>query len=142
MGKMRFSFRQLHQTSNTDYSRVFVYVYTICYGNVYNLYVHTHIYMGFLGGSVVKNLPAKQEMQVRSLGQEEPLEEEMATHCSALAWKMPWTEEPGGLQSMGSQRIRYDLATKQQHIYVHLIHIYIILMYNLTFKTLYYVFLK
>ena len=51
-------------------------------------------------------------------------------------------EEPGGLQSMGSQRIRYDLATKQQHIYVHLIHIYIILMYNLTFKTLYYVFLN
>ena len=51
-------------------------------------------------------------------------------------------EEPGGLQSMGSQRIRYDLATKQQHIHVHLIHIYIILVYNLTFKTLYYVFLK
>ena len=49
-----------------------------------------------------------------SLGQEEPLEEEMATHSSILAWKMPWTEEPGGLQSMGLQRVGHDLATKQQ----------------------------
>ena len=55
---------------------------------------------------MVKNLPAKQEMQVRSLGQEEPLEEEMATHSSVLAWEILWTEEPGGLQSMGSQRVR------------------------------------
>ena len=53
---------------------------------------------------LVKNLPAMQETQealVRSLGQEVPLEEEMATHASILAWKIPWTEEPGGLQSMG-----------------------------------------
>ena len=51
----------------------------------------------------VKNLPAVQETQVLSLGWEDPLEKEMATHCSILAWKISWTEEPGGLQSMGSQ---------------------------------------
>ena len=55
-----------------------------------------------------------QEMPVRSLGQEEPLEKEMATHSSILGWEIPWTEEPGGLQSMESQRVRDDLATKQQ----------------------------
>ena len=54
---------------------------------------------------MVKNLPAMQETQVRSLGQEDPLEKEMATHSSILAWKIPWTEEPGRLQSMGSQRV-------------------------------------
>ena len=53
----------------------------------------------------LKRLPAMQETQVRSLGQEDPLEKEMATHSSILAWKIPWTEEPGGLQSMGSQRV-------------------------------------
>ena len=56
---------------------------------------------------MVKNLPAMQETQVRSLGQEDPLEKEMATHSSILAWRIPWTEEPGGLQSMGSQRGRH-----------------------------------
>ena len=58
---------------------------------------------GFPSGSVVKNLPAMQEAQemwVRSLGREDPLEKEMATHSSILAWRIPWTEEPGGLQSM------------------------------------------
>ena len=50
----------------------------------------------------------KQEMQVRSLGQENPLEEGMATHSRVLAWRIPWTEEPGGLQSIGSQRVRHD----------------------------------
>ena len=50
---------------------------------------------------MVKNLPAMQETQVRSLGQEDPLEKEMATHSSTLAWKIPWTEEPGRLQSTG-----------------------------------------
>ena len=53
-----------------------------------------------------------QEMWVRSLGQEDPLEKEMATHSSILAWEIPWTEEPGGLQSM-LQRIGHDLATRQ-----------------------------
>ena len=53
-----------------------------------------------------------QEMWVRSLGQEDPLEKEMATHSSILAWRLPRTERPGGLQSMGSQRVRHDCATK------------------------------
>ena len=56
----------------------------------------------------VKNLPAVQETHVRSLGWEDPLEKEMATHSGILAWKISWTEEPGGLQSMGSQRVTYD----------------------------------
>ena len=59
--------------------------------------------MDFAGGSVVKNLPEVQEMRVRFVGQEDPLEKGMATHSSILAWRIPWTEEPGGLQSMGSQ---------------------------------------
>ena len=72
---------------------------------------------GFLDGSVVMNPPAMKETWVRSLGQEDPLEEEMATHSSILAWKIPWTEEAGGLQSKGSQRVRYDWATKPQNKY-------------------------
>ena len=54
-----------------------------------------------------------QETWAQSLGWEDPLEKEMATHSRILAWEILWTEEPGGLQSLGSQRVRYDLATKQ-----------------------------
>ena len=57
---------------------------------------------------MVKNLPAMQETRVRSLGQEDPLEKGMATHCNILAWRIPWTEEPGGIQFMGSQRDGHD----------------------------------
>ena len=63
----------------------------------------------------VKNLPAMKETGVRCLGQEDPSEKEMATHSSILAWEIPWTEEPGSLQSVGSQRVGHDLATKQQN---------------------------
>ena len=56
----------------------------------------------------VKNLPAMQETQVLSLGQEDPMEKGMVTHSSILAWRIPWTEEPGGLLSMGSQRVGHD----------------------------------
>ena len=56
-----------------------------------------------------------QETQVRSLGKEDPLEKEMAAHSSILAWETPWKEETGGLQSMGSQRVRRDLATEHAH---------------------------
>ena len=66
------------------------------------------------GGSVIKNSPVIQETWVRSLGQEDPLEKETATHSSILAWEISWTEEPGRLQSMGLQRIRHNLVTKQQ----------------------------
>ena len=57
---------------------------------------------------MVKNLPAKQETQVRSLGWEDPLARGMATHSSVFGWRIPWIEKPGGLQSMGSQRIGHD----------------------------------
>ena len=57
---------------------------------------------------MVKRLPAMQETRVRSLGWEDPLEKEMATHSSTLAWKIAWMEEPGRLQSMGSQRVGHD----------------------------------
>ena len=67
------------------------------------MYVYTHTILGgFPDGSVVKNLPAMQETQVCSLGREDPLEEGMATHPSILAWRIPRTEAPGGLQSTGS----------------------------------------
>ena len=62
----------------------------------------------FPRGSAVKNPPAMPEMQVQSLSQEDPLEKEMATHSYILAWKIPWTEEPGKLQSERSQRVRHD----------------------------------
>ena len=64
----------------------------------------------FLGGSVVKNLPVMQETQVQPLGQEDPLEKEIETHSSILAWEILWTEESGKVQSMGSQKIRPNLA--------------------------------
>ena len=59
----------------------------------------------------VKNPSAKQDTRVRSLGREDPLEKGMATHSSILAWRIPWTEKPGGLQSIGSQRVRHDGTT-------------------------------
>ena len=79
----------------------------------YGFYTGMSSQVDFLGGTVVKNLPAHaktQEMWVQSLGQEDPLEKEMATPSSILAWRIPWTEEPGRLQSMGLQRIRHDWA--------------------------------
>ena len=64
--------------------------------------------LDFPGGSDGKVLPAVRETWVRSLGQEDPLEKEMATHSSTLAWKIPWTEECSRLQSMASQRVGHD----------------------------------
>ena len=61
-----------------------------------------------LAAPSIKNLPAMQETRIQFLGQEDPLEKEMATHSCILAWRIPWTEEPGGLQSMGSQKVRYS----------------------------------
>ena len=65
-------------------------------------------YPASLVAQMVNNLPAMQETWVQSLGQEDPLEKGMATHSSILAWRIPWTEEPDGLQSMGSQRVGHD----------------------------------
>ena len=64
--------------------------------------------MTSLVAQTVKRLPAMRKTWVQSLGQEDPLEKEMATHSRTLAWKIPWMEEPGGLQSMGSQRVGHD----------------------------------
>ena len=66
----------------------------------------------YLVAQMVKSLPAMWETWVWSLGWEDPLEEGMATHSSILAWRIPWTEEPGGLQSTGSQRVGHDWAPK------------------------------
>ena len=64
-----------------------------------------------LVANILKNLPAVGETQVRYLGLEDPLEEGMAIHSSIIVWRIPWTEEPGRLQSMGSQRVGHDLTT-------------------------------
>ena len=67
-----------------------------------------NVYWASLVAQTVKHLPTMWETQVQSLGWEDPLEKEMATHSSILAWKIPWTEDPGRLQSMGSQRVGHD----------------------------------
>ena len=71
---------------------------------------------------IVKNLPAMQEAQVRSLGQEYPLEDGMATHSDILAWRIPWTEEPGGVQSRGLQKVGHDwgLTLSLSHLHINL----------------------
>ena len=71
-----------------------------------------------LVAQLLKNPPAMHETQVRSLGWEDPLEEGKATHSSILSWRIPWTEEPGELQSMGSQRVRDNRATQHIHIFM------------------------
>ena len=99
-----------------------IYIYTYIY-----VCMHTYPYMwASLVGQMVKNLLAMQGTQVWSLRQEYPLEKEMATHSSILVWRIPWTEEPGKLQSMGSQRVRHDWMT-DTYIYVHIyMHIHFI----------------
>ena len=84
-------------------------------GSPYVIYISKSIYLkcGVQGAKaqVVKNLPAMQKTQVQSLGWEDLIEKGTATHSSILAWRIPWTEEPGGLQSMGLQRVRNNSAT-------------------------------
>ena len=72
------------------------------------MYVYIYLTWASQVAQRLKHLPAMQETWVQSLGQEDPLEKEMATHSSILAWRIPWMEEPGGLQSMGSQRVGHD----------------------------------
>ena len=72
------------------------------------MFIAASFVIASLAAQMVKNLPVMQETQVQSLGREDPLENGKVTHSSILAWRIPWTEEPGGLQSMGSQRIRHD----------------------------------
>ena len=86
--------------TNTYY--VFICMCVYIYTHIHT-YIYTYIYIcNFPGGSELKNLPVMYEMQVQSLGQEDPLEKEMATHSSIVAWETPWTEEPGRLLPMGS----------------------------------------
>ena len=91
------------------YICVYVYIHT-------RTHIYAHIYIVSISMKVqaslitqmVKHLPTMQETWVRSLDQEDPLEKEMATYSSTLAWKIPWMEEPGSLQSMGSQRVGHN----------------------------------
>jgi len=76
--------------------------------------INLQIKRGFLGGSLVRNPPAKQETQVQSLGGEDPLEKEMATYFSILAWEIPWTEELDGLQSVGLQKSQTQLSNNKR----------------------------
>ena len=82
-------------------------------------HTHTHSIKTWtsLVAQTLRNLPVTQETPVQSLGQKDPLEKEMATHSSILAWKIQWMEEPGRLQSMGSQRVGHDWATSLLRAY-------------------------
>ena len=75
-----------------------------------------------LVAQLVKNPPAMQEMWIRFFGQKDPLEKGMATHSRILAWRIAWAEEPGGLQSMGSQRVRHDWATNTSSLHFKLLN--------------------
>ena len=77
------------------------------------LSIHIYLHLGFPDGSVVKTPPEKQETLIRFMGQKDPLKKEMETNSTILAWKIPWIEKSGGLQSMGSQKVRHDLMTKK-----------------------------
>ena len=92
MSRFSFTFKFLLR----KYPLVFSYTYT------------SYLYEGFPNGSAAKNLPANQEMPVKSLGWKYPLEKEMAIHSSIHAWEIPWTEEPQEIQSMELQRVRHD----------------------------------
>ena len=92
---------------------------TVLFKNTADLNKYILCKRGSLVAQMVKNLPAMQEMWVQSLGREDPLEMEMATHSSILAWEILWTEEPGGLRSMGSQRVGHNWVTKCVHMCVY-----------------------
>ena len=90
-------------------------------GDHIHLFISQILIEDFLGIiCLVKHVPAIQETWVQSLGWEDPLEKEMATHYSILAWRIPWAEEPGGLQSMGLQRVGHNWAT---HTHTHILGI-------------------
>ena len=87
---------------------------------IYFIPSSVHIYGAYLVAQRLKRLPPMRETRIWSLGQEDPLEKEMATHSSILAWRIPWTEEPGGLQSMGSQKSRTRMKWLSMHVGRHL----------------------
>ena len=97
-----------------------------------SLYGEQYVW-SFLVAKTIKNLPAMQETWVRSLGQKDPLGKGMATHSSILTWRIPWTEEPGGLHSMGSQSVRHSWATNTFTLFLFFA---VVFFYYLVFKTL------
>ena len=106
---------------------VYIYIYIYIYVGVWvcvfvyvciSHFLYLFIHWSSLVAQRVKHPPAIQETRVWSLGWEDPLGKEMATHSSFLAWKIPWTAELGGLQSIGSQRVRHDWATTA-HAFIH-----------------------
>ena len=101
------------------WSRTWAYIHSgwssvyiaFCFPMFHLALIQLFSFMSSLVAQTVRHLPIMQEPWVRSLGQDDPLAKELATHSSTLAWKIPWMEEPGGLQSMGSQRVRHNWAT-------------------------------
>ena len=109
-----FSEILLSRLSNSEYTN---YIYNWCRYIIY-IHIYPSIWVSLVA-QMVKNPPALQETWLWSVAWEDPLEEGMATHSSILTWRMPWTEEPGGLQSMGSQRVRHGWVTKHIYPYTH-----------------------
>ena len=103
------------------------------------IYIHTPDFVASLVDQLVKNLPAIQETWVWSLGWKDPPEKGMATHSSILAWRMPWTEETGGLQFMGLQRVRHDWLTQTFDFKFYLYHNFTSLSYLLHGNYLYHI---
>ena len=85
------------------------------------LFICISCHLHYLVAQMIKNLPPMKETNVRSLGEEDSLEKILATHSSILAWRIQWTEEPGRLQSTGSQRVRHNLAIEQQIIVMQIV---------------------
>ena len=91
--------------SNRKYVYIYIYIY------MYFFFFCFSVYWASLVAQMLKHLPATWETRVQSLGREDPLEKEMSTHSSILAWRISWREEPGGLQSMGLQGVKHDWMT-------------------------------
>ena len=104
--------------SNTD--SVFDMIIWLFFIFSFLIWYFMELYWVSLAAQRLKRLPEMWDTWVQSLGREDPLEKEMATHSSILAWRIPWTEEPDGLQSMGSQRVRHDWATSLSFLLLHL----------------------
>ena len=121
------------RTRMSDITFTFHFGYIISAPNRYALRwfrIENHDCCASLVDHLVNNLPAVQETWVRSLGWEDPLEKEMATHSSILAWKISWTEDPGGLQSMGSQRVGDDWASNIYLLWLLETNAFIIMSYQ------------
>ena len=113
--KIKSGIRESWIKSNED-----IYTSDICMSNkLYNMYTHIHIW-GFPRGSDQESV-LNAETQIWFMGQEDPLEKEMSTHFSIPAWRIPWTEEPGELQSMGLQRVGHDWVIELNWIEWHLL---------------------